>query len=168
MRRSIFTVSLAVVLLAAGSVLADWNVGDPYKTVNPPQLPKVDDGWDVMSQYYVSLADDFKCSQTGYIDDIHVWVSYMDDQLFDPTTLHLAIYSDDPILDDPTIPNYDPVTEPYGEDPNNDFSKPREQLWHGDTDFDPTMRRWWADGTQGWYDPRPGGEVIPGDHVGVH
>ena len=73
-----FCVAALLILLATGSAaLADWDEGGPYK-MHYPQLPKVDLGWDVClcCQW---LADDFQCTETGTIDDIHLWVSFKED-----------------------------------------------------------------------------------------
>ena len=153
MRYSIFTVSLTVVLLASGSALADWNEGDPHK-MHYPQLPKVDGGWDVMSSYYVLLADDFECTQTGYINDIHVWVSFQNDVVFEPATVHLAIWSD--------------IPDPDGDGPL--YSMPGTELWHNDTISWTT--RLYDIGNQGWFDARnPAGTMVEPtvpDHTGVY
>lgn len=144
----------AILLVSAigMAAFADWNVGDGHK-MHFPQMPKVDGGWDVQSQYYDVLADDFECSETGYINDIHTWVSFKDDQVFDFNTIHLAIWADDPVGDQ-GIP---------GEDPNNTYSKPlgAQALWHNDLS-DPTewTMRPWDVGDQGWYNPMLN-EVIP-------
>jgi hypothetical protein len=46
-----------------------------------PQLPDMDDtGMDV-DMFWVPLADDFKCTKTGPITDIHFWGSFADDIL---------------------------------------------------------------------------------------
>ena len=109
-----------------------------------PQLPKVDGGWDVMSSYYVFLADDWQCSQTGYVNDIHTWVSFKDDVVFDPATIHLAIWSDDAVGDG-GMP---------GEDPLNTFSHPLQELWHDDQVFGEWAMRLYDTGDQGWFDAR--------------
>jgi hypothetical protein len=146
---------LAAVFVLAAPAAADWDVGDGHK-MHYPQLPKVDGGWDVMSQYYVLLADDWQCSETGYVRDIHTWVSFKEDAVFDPTTVHLAIWSDDPVGDSGVA----------GEDIDNDFSKPLEQVWHGDTTEWTT--RLWDTGDQGWFDARNPGANIPLDHQEVY
>lgn len=51
---------------------ADWNPGDAYK-MHHPQEPNAN-GWDVC--LYNEIADDFMCTETGAIDDIHFWISY--------------------------------------------------------------------------------------------
>jgi len=153
----VLAVGLVAVLFGAAAALADWDVGDPYK-MHYPQLPKVNGGWDVKSSYYLFLADDFLCTETGYVNDIHTWVSFKNDAVFDPATVHLAIWSDDPVGN-----QYIP-----GEDPNNTFSKPLAQLWHGDKTMHDWTMRYWGTGTQGWFDPRdPNGRVL-NDHEGVY
>ncbi len=146
MRRPIlFLLSIS---LMAGVAFADWDVSDPNK-MHFPQLPKVDGGWDVMSSYYVFLADDWQCSETGYVRDIHTWVSFKEDEVFDPETVHLAIWSDDPVGD----------AGISGEEIDNTFSHPLDMLWHGDqTDW---SIRLWDTGPQGWFDARdPAGTMV--------
>lgn len=139
---------MVVVAMLAVPALADWDVGDPDK-MHFPQLPKVNGGWDVMSSYYVFLADDFECSETGFINDIHTWVSFKNDAAFIPDTVHLAIWSDDAVGDG-GLP---------GEEIDNTFSKPLEPLWHGDSDTWDT--RLWDTGPQGWFDARdPNGTMV--------
>jgi len=135
--------AFAVALLICAPAVADWNPGDSYK-MHYPQLPKVDGGWDVMSSYYVFLADDWQCSQTGFVNDIHTWVSFKDDVVFDPATIHLAIWSDDPVGDGGNL----------GEDPFNTFSHPLDQLWHDDQALGEWTMRLYDTGDQGWFDAR--------------
>jgi len=160
MKHKIKTIGVVLGMLAISmGAVADWDIGDGHK-MHYPQLPKVVGGWDVMSQYYVSLADDWECSETGYVNDIHTWISFKDDQVFDIDTIHLAIWADDPVGDSGIA----------GEDPINTYSKPlgSTALWHHDMS-DPAewVMRHWADGEQGWYNPK-GGEVIESDHQGVY
>lgn len=55
----------------------DWGPGDDYK-MHFPQLPDPT-GWDVYAVAQlpgfsdVVLSDDFRCSETGWIKDIHFW-----------------------------------------------------------------------------------------------
>ena len=51
-----------------------WNPGDPYK-MHYPQLPD-EAGWSVNATAPYFLADDFMCSETGWIKDIHFWGSW--------------------------------------------------------------------------------------------
>ena len=51
-----------------------WQPGDDYK-MHYPQLPD-EFGWDVNATYPLVLADDWQCSETGWIKDIHFWGSW--------------------------------------------------------------------------------------------
>jgi len=108
-------------------------VGDPFK-MHYPQLPMVDGGWDVKASYYVFLADDWMCTQTGPVTDIHLWVSFMDDVVVQPTQIHTAIWTDD-------------ISGAY--------SKPKDRVWHLDWTAGWTTRLW-GTGPQGWYNPETG------------
>ena len=163
MKRNVKMLGVVLLLSAISlSGFADWVPSDGHK-MHYPQMPKVDGGWDVMSQYYVTLADDWQCSESGYVNDIHTWISFKDDQVFDFNTIHLAIYADDPVGDS-GIP---------GEDPNNDYSKPlgapiTDALWHGDVNAGGWDMVLWDQGDQGWYDPRFPNDAIPNDHQNVY
>lgn len=76
-------------LSAASVALADWNPGQPYKYL---QRPDLDHGMDVNATYngqypFVKvLADDWLCTSTDAVQDIHIWGSWLNDQLpRDPT-----------------------------------------------------------------------------------
>jgi hypothetical protein len=59
--------------------------------------PNVDNGWDVRdSASPIVLADDFLCNQPGYITDIHIWGSWLGDQVGTVTNFTLYIYNDVP------------------------------------------------------------------------
>src|SRR3990170_7895753 len=73
------SIMLAVVLLLGTTVLADWNPGDPAKWVQLPDLQPT--GVDVKATYPKVLADDFLCTSTGPITDIHIWGSWLYDRL---------------------------------------------------------------------------------------
>src|SRR5438128_379175 len=88
------------------SAKADWNPGDPAKWV---QLPDLQNGMDVLDTfspilpYNKILADDFLCTQTGPITSIHIWGSWLNDNVpRDPSGLpipplfDLSIHSDVP------------------------------------------------------------------------
>jgi len=74
--------AIVAVLIASMSTvsLADWEPGDGHK-MHYPQLPD-EDGWDVyatagLKQYpQVCLADDWRCTETGPVMDIHFWGSW--------------------------------------------------------------------------------------------
>ena len=140
MKRLILTTCLCV-LFASCTALADWNVDDPYK-MHFPQLPDPD-GWDVeFYQWVPQLADDWQCTESGEVDDVHIWYSWEGDLVGTIEMVQLSIWS-----------NF--------EDPDEDgplFSKPDQKLW-GYQDLYPrdfTTRPWITGGKQGWYDPVSG------------
>jgi len=93
-RVAIGAVAGLIVLASAGVAGADWVQGDPFKMHNP-QLPDPN-GWDV-GWCWTFLADDFQCTQSGPITDVHLWVSVQGDGTpVDITGIHLSIHSDVP------------------------------------------------------------------------
>jgi hypothetical protein len=125
----------------------------PDHKMHFPQLPDLI-GWDVNATSPIVLADDWQCSQTGPVTDIHFWGSWKDMD-GDPVTddvgqiqfFQFGIYSNLPVGD-----------------PQNPFpySIPGQLLW--------SMEEW-LPGTptepptlEAWYDPWTG-SVIPNDHV---
>jgi len=163
MRKLVF-VTLCV-LVAASVSLADWNVGDPYK-MHYAQLPDPN-GWDIgpwnshdppPPYRLLPVADDWRCTETGPVTDIHTWYSWKGGVVGAITEFEAHIYADIPASQNP-----------------DGYSKPAlTQLWAGRwVPGDPvasTMRvttRWYGTGDQGWYDPiGPQGvpQVIPHDH----
>jgi hypothetical protein len=113
--------------------MADWDIGDPHK-MHYPQLPDPN-GWDVNATYYIGVADDWMCSGTGPVEDIHFWGSWLGDMPDMIEFFHVQIWSN--------------VPDPDGEGP--EYSHPGELLWH--YDFYDWTERFWEDGDQGWYDP---------------
>ncbi len=137
----------AALLVAAAPALADWNPGDPYK-MHWPQLPDPA-GIDVSFRTPGGLADDWTCTRTGPVSDVHFWFSQqsMGQPVPDPViySVHLSVHANMP-------PN---ATTPY--------PHPGELLW--EHDFSPTDFTWrpYGTGVQGWLDPVTG-EYTPGDH----
>jgi len=126
----------AVMLLfgVAGIAFGDWDEGDPNK-MHYPQLPK-QGGWDVavFSEGSIWLADDWQCSRTGPVSDIHFWVSWKANNVQPISGFAVRIWSDDPC-------------GPSG------WSEPNQLLW--EQDFYPgdfTVRDM-NDDLQGWFDP---------------
>ncbi|MBN1796579.1 MAG: hypothetical protein JW804_07895 [Sedimentisphaerales bacterium] len=89
------------------------------------------------------MADDFQCTTTGRITDVHFWGSWKYDAKETITRIHLSIHSDDPV-------------GPGGTDPQNTYSKPDLLLWEMDffdNDFNETLyyelpdpdHEWWWD-----------------------
>ena len=98
-------ISLITVLAITQSFGADcdWNSGDPHK-MHWPQEPDLSATGVDISMYIASLADDFQCSSTGPINDIHMWGSFINDTL-PPNgpgslTFEISIYSDIPAQGD--------------------------------------------------------------------
>ncbi len=52
-----------------------WSPGDEHK-MHYPQLPD-EAGWDVNATAPIVLADDWRCSETGWVKDIHWWGSWL-------------------------------------------------------------------------------------------
>jgi hypothetical protein len=129
--------------------LADWAAGDSHK-MHFPQLPDPN-GLDVNFEQPRMLADDWLCTETGPVSDIHFWLSHQGENPVAPLLLGLnvAIFENIPATD-------------------GGFSRPGELLWSaggpipfGD-EFDFATAPG-GTGAQGWYDPYTG-EYIPNDH----
>lgn len=117
---------------------ADWMVGDPYK-MHYPQLPDPN-GWDVKVDGPNVVADDFLCTASGPITDIHFWGSWRGDIMGNLSNIHLSLHADIPA--DPQNPD--------------SYSMPGVLLWEYNTmDYDPGLvtSRPDGSGSQGWYDP---------------
>ncbi|MGC9450476.1 MAG: hypothetical protein ACP5I4_03430 [Oceanipulchritudo sp.] len=89
-----------ITLLAASgglfclSLQADWVPGDPHK-MHYPQLPDPT-GWDVKVDDNNFVADDFRCTQSGPITDIHFWGSWRNGIVGTIQNIQLTIWSDNP------------------------------------------------------------------------
>jgi hypothetical protein len=135
---------LAVLVLTmavfSSGAWADWNTGDPAKWV---QMPNLANGMDVNATfngqypYVKTLADDFQCTQTGPITDVHLWGSWLNDRVDPNATIQLSIYAD----------------VPAGGIGTTNYSHPGTQLWQ--TVFTPTQyaMRPWATASEQFYDP---------------
>ena len=147
----VFTAFMAVVvlMLLGAPASADWAVGDGHK-MHYPQPPDPI-GWDIDMTNYV-LADDWKCSETGLVDDIHFWLSVEGETSPQPppiNAIQVSIHDDVPI----------------GPGNNYGFSYPVQdplRQWV----FDPaqfTIAGPW-DGQQGWDDPQPDSDCLVDNH----
>ena len=137
MRKSfLFCTLLLGMTLVTMPALADWNEGDPHK-MHYPQLPDPE-GIDVSFRSPEVLADDWMCSWTGPVNDIHFWFSSLNDNQFDINTVSIGIYSDIP------------------QDPTNPYSRPGALLWQRDFAGDEVTWRMAGQGDQGWYVPENG------------
>ncbi len=123
----------------------DWRQGQPHK-MHWPQLPDLTPQGldvDVSSQ----LADDFRCTQSGPITDIHLWGGFQRDAAPDQSgglVFQLSLYSDIPATADA-------------------WSRPGLLLWT--RHFQPGQYnvRYVTDGDVGWFDPHSG-YYDPQDH----
>jgi hypothetical protein len=123
----------------------------PDHKMHFPQLPDLI-GWDVNATMPMILADDWQCSQTGWVTDIHFWGSWKDldgipatDDFFTPMPFFvLSIHENIPA------------------DPDTPWSRPGRQVWgwageiQGVPSEPPTL--------ESWYDPATGA-VFPNDHI---
>jgi len=132
MKRKIVGILVCMLLIVTNiAVLADWDPKDGHK-MHFPQLPDPN-GWDVWATEPFVCADDWRCSESGYVKDIHFWGSWKDDNEGTIVKFKIWIYSDIPA------------------DPNNPYSKPGELLKYLEIrDF--TIRGPYQ-GDQGWYEP---------------
>jgi hypothetical protein len=112
-----FLILILVLSLLAipAAVLADWDPDDPYGPcykMHFPQLPDLENGIDIFAGRYeyppgsmdvrVELADDFLCTETGNITDIHIWGSWLDDDVDNEAIFYLAIWDNIPANESPT------------------------------------------------------------------
>jgi hypothetical protein len=122
MRSRTNLLTLACVVGIAASIAWAGPTPDPVKWSQPPVVvqedPRLIYGWDEVSMTdFPVVADDFKCTQTQYITDLHWWGSYPD-------------YIGEPGQPEPIRPRaflirfWDDV--PAG--PNNEFSHPGREL----------------------------------------
>ncbi len=164
--------AVLAVLFTAAPTSADWNTGDPAKWVQMPDLSP--QGMDINASFeqqvgafpqLIVLADDFRCTSTDPITDIHLWGSWKNDllpEVFDPTlpapflrpdpgavTFNLSIHADIPADQNPL-----------------GFSKPGELLWsHVFNPGEFTARPWATNIEEGWLDPISSQFIFPGDTV---
>jgi hypothetical protein len=118
-----------------------------------PQLPDPT-GWDVANTSNPNLvhllADDFKCTQSGFITDFHLWGSWKTDIIGIIDHIDIGIWSDDPVG---LGGRYD----------DNQYSMPWEELWYWGVYENEFIVRDDGSGNQGWFDPFEPYSVKP-DH----
>jgi len=138
MYKKILILTIGLVFMLTTAALAQW----PNHKMHFPQLPDPT-GWDVNASMPLSLADDWQCSETGWVKDLHFWGSWRSDDIGIIDFFTITIHSNNP-------------QGPGG------YSIPDAPLW-GPVDImdfeivpmDPS--------SQGWYDPASG-EVVPDEH----
>lgn len=137
-------VMFVAVLAMAGAAYADWNPGMPAKWV---QMPDLQTGMDVNATwkqgvtggpqfpYIKTLADDFLCTETGPITDVHVWGSWLNDQINPNATFKLSIHDDVP------------------KSPTGGYSHPGNLLWQQFFSPGQYVARPWATALEDFYEP---------------
>ena len=174
-------IAIATIMILVSPVLADWDEGDGHK-MHWPQLPDPN-GWDVAATptgpvgtppIIRHVADDWKCSETGPVLDIHFWGSWKNGIKGNIEAFMLEIWADDPV-------------GPGGYFPDNTFSTPLYRFT--DEHYEPddpkngepgiywyygaylgggeVTERWYGSGDQGWYDPHDG-TALPNDHMDIY
>lgn len=138
--------------------LADWGIGDGHKMHHPQTPDLTPNGVAVKMPLMGIKADDFRCTETGYITGIHIWGSFEKDELpnLGPGGLifYLSIWSD--------IPTHTPGTPGYN------WSMPGLMLW--DKVFPPggyTVQKVADNTSEGWFDAEMP-EYVPNDHNAVY
>ena len=130
MKKKLFLTILCVLLLS-GAALADWVEEDGHK-MHYPQLPDPS-GWDVLATENMILADDWQCSGSGPVSDIHFWGSWFEDIVGGIENVHLSIHSDDR---------------------SGSFSMPGELLWQIDVPgTQVSIKEVSPSSQQGWFNP---------------
>ena len=129
------------VLFVTGTAIAHWEPTDGHK-MHFPQLPDPF-GWDVLVTEPKILADDWECSETGPIRDIHFWGSWKGDDEGGVNGIWVGIYPDDR---------------------TGDYSKPASELLY-ERLFSPAefTIEWRGEVDQGWFNPNTG-QYTPNDH----
>ena len=91
MKRKIIGILISILLVGAtGIAIADWDPDDGHK-MHFPQEPDPN-GWDVNFHDWM-LGDDWKCSETGPVTDIHFWISWRGDEVKDLPWIKINIFS---------------------------------------------------------------------------
>jgi hypothetical protein len=109
-----------------------------------PQLPD-EDGWDVNATYPMILGDDFYCTDSGPVLDVHFWGSWKNGIEGEITSFFMRFHEDIP-ADPPQIP----------------YSRPGAMLWEREI-ISFSQMPIISPTPEGWYDPSTG-EVIFDDH----
>ncbi len=142
-KKAILLVCVPVLVLGLAAV-ADWHPEDGHK-MHWPQLPD-ETGWAVNATQPLILADDFMCTETGWIKDVHFWGAWRHGDEGLVQQFVLSLHADIPADQNP-----------------DGYSKPGETLreweisdWTAVPIDPPTM--------EGWYDPMTG-DVFPDDHT---
>ena len=148
--RTMLLLLIALVVVISSITLpafADWNIGEGYK-MKELQLPDKY-GLDINFTHPKVLADDWKCSKSGDVDDIHFWFSARGDKWFDEffiIKIHVSIHENDP----------------------GPPSKPGALKWNRDFELGQfKIRKCKYGENQGWYDPEKDKTEL-NDHTNIY
>jgi len=145
MKKTVASMAPFVLLWAlVATTVADWDVGGPCK-MHSPQLPDPN-GWDVNASIE-EVADDWTCTLSAPVEDIHVWYSWKFDATDDFASVRVRIYDNVP-------------AGPRG------YSEPGNTLWERHFYPGEFATRVYGSGPQGWYDAVYG-EVLPVNHMDI-
>ena len=119
--------------------VCDWVLDDPHK-MHWPQVPDLRATGVDVDMYWTSLADDFRCAESGPITDIHFWASFLDDvrptKGVDSLRFEVNIYSNQPA------------------DNLMSWSRPGTLLWSREiAPFSYDVREVSNNIPEGWFDP---------------
>lgn len=117
--------ALTVVGLASGSALADWDPEDAHK-MHFPQLPNIGGPSVYFSEPSV-VADDWQCSDSGDVLDVHFWIASPWYDQWDLTNVYVGIHENDS---------------------SGPFNKPGPRLWNRDFSSSATTVRDYSGITQ--------------------
>lgn len=131
-----------VTILAAMPARAHWPNTNATKFVQFPDQSQ--SGLDVWMAQPLILADDFLCTNTGPITDIHLWTSWLNDLINPNAAIMLGIWSDQP-------------AGPVG------YSRPAQLLWS--QLFNPGQYQYqpWATGFEYFWNPE--GDIMGSDQT---
>lgn len=135
-----FAAIAAILALVAAPAGADWMPGDDHK-MHYPQLPDPD-GWDV-DVLTDTIYDDFKCTRTAPIEDVHFWVSWRGDDIGQIAWIDLSLHKDVPA-------NADQPSHPDSVMYDND-----NRLWFQRFSPGQFSAIPYGNGDQGWLQPNP-------------
>src|SRR6266436_200536 len=91
---SLLLMLFCLVIIGAGPAQAQTSPCPETNVLKFVQFPRTDGGFDVWDSGPWALADDFICTNTGPITDIHLWAGWLNDLVDFNTTFWLGIYED--------------------------------------------------------------------------
>ncbi|GEM_PF-1540269 len=123
--------------VAPDGEVEDYEI-DIESNVKWSQLPDISPtGIDIKVDDGLILADDWLCTETSWLTDVHFWASWLNDEDWEIGNIHLSVHEDIPAG----------VVAPY--------SMPGTEVWSYDTiDFDAAVVATVDEPGEFWWDPR--------------